>query len=623
MSRGIARIRKSLSSSVKDYAYAPGLRNAARKVLTSERAEPVRTALEERGLAGHLNRYTSETLPAGQFFAKLTINDWERFNGQSFQLRHGERVVYGNEIEPPAKGFPLEYRNFVVTSLDTADFHLDIDSAYTLQIGHGTFSTPQQRDYDKKYGVRQHGNVFYSLRGNTSSPSKVIVTFPGFGPSTSRISYAVSYLKDLTDSELSDTLMICFQDRYLAAGSYMLVDSAGRSIIDEVNAVIDSYMQKHDIDDSQMLMFGASKGGSIAIQYADRFPKAQLLLAVPQMHLRYYLNKPFFRDNLFKQDGLHIVPQPETLLRRYFSEGRTVHYFYTLEDEQSNFSLIETIADVENLTKYRFDGKHGDVARKALPTMMGIIRRFLCGKDHSRKLPVLSDRIFQGERNVGYQARIDDSQATQLPANWYLQGWLGRTRFMQSLSNHQYPFIKYTNDKQRLSPGIDDLADIDRIVALDRDGKTWEGDVSSFKELPTNSPKYVAKAVPKLRVETSGPHDHTVVSHDRIARFRYISRRGFGSDDCIEVHFVEDLNYFDLNGACRESTARFVAAVETAQMDDLVELFVSRLHIVSTCASVAIRDDSGHSALLNSGIFTPSSQLDDTSSDTSISSTGR
>src|SRR5690606_5161236 len=169
-----------------------------------------------------------------------------------------------------------------------ADFHLDIDCGYTLQIGHGTFSTPQQRDYDKKYGVRQHGNVFYSLRGNTSSPSKVIVTFPGFGPSTSRISYAVSYLKDLTDSELADTLMICFQDRYLAAGSYMLVDSAGRSVVDDVNSVIVGYMQKHDIDDSQMLMFGASKGGSIAIQYADRFPKAQLLLAVPQMHLRYY-----------------------------------------------------------------------------------------------------------------------------------------------------------------------------------------------------------------------------------------------------------------------------------------------------------------------------------------------
>ncbi|SDT18562.1 hypothetical protein SAMN04489752_3613 [Brevibacterium siliguriense] len=619
MRRAIARIGKSLSSSVKGYAYAPALRNAARKVLTSERADPIRTAMEKRGLAGHINRYTSETLPTGQFFAKLTINDWERFNGQSFRLRQGDRVVYGNEIEPPAKGFPLEYRNFVVTSSNKADFQLDIDSGYTLQIGHGTFSTPQQREYDKKYGVRQHGNVFYSLRGNTTSPSKVIVTFPGFGPSTSRISYAVSYLKDLTDSELADTLMICFQDRYLAAGSYMLVDSAGRSVIDEVNAVIDGYMQKHDIDDSQMLMFGASKGGSIAVQYADRFPKAQLLLAVPQMHLRYYLNKPFFRDNLFKQDGLHDVPQPETLLRKYFSEGRTVHYFYTLEDEQSNFSLIETIADVENLTKYRFDGKHGDVARKALPTMMGIIRRFLRDKDDSHKLPVLSDRIFLGEHSVGYQARIDDEQATHLPANWYLQGRLGRTRFMQNLTDHHYPFIKYTNDKQRLSPDIDYLAAIDSIVALDRDGRKWEGDVSGFNELPTDSPGYIATAVPKLQVETSGPHEHTIVSHDKVASIHYVSRRGLGSDDCIEVHIVEDLNYFDLNGACRETTARFVAAVETTQVDELVELFVSRLHIVSACESVAIRYDPSYSELLSSGLFTSSSQFDD--SDASLSST--
>ena len=623
MSRARSKIRNSLSSSLKDLAYAPSLRNAARKILNSERAEPVRAAMKKRGLEGRMLRYTSESLPAGQFFAKLTIDDWERFNGQSFQLRQGEHVVYGNEIEPPAKGFPLEYRNFVVSSSRTSDFYLDIDSRYTLQIGHGTFSTPQQRGYDEKYNIRQHGNVFYSLRGNTSSPSKVIVTFPGFGPSTSRISYAVSYLKDLTDSELADTLMICFQDRYLAAGSYMLVDSAGRSVVDEVNAVIDGFLQHHEIDDNNMLMFGASKGGSIAIQYADRFPNAQLLLAVPQMHLRYYLNKPFFHDNLFKQAGLHDIPQPATLLRRYFSEGRTIHYFYTHEDEQSNFSLIETVADVENLTKYRFDGKHGDVARKALPSMLGIVRRFLTKRPDSRTVPVLSDRIFQGERSVGFQARIDDSQATQTPANWYLQGSLGRTRFMQSLTDHKYPFVKYTNDKQRLSQDIDDLASIERIVALDRNGNRWEGDVSSFSQLAPDSPMYVTNTVPQLRVETSGTHTHTVVSHDRVARFRYVSRRGFGSDDNIEIHIVKDLEDFDIAETCRKSPAQFIAAVEAVQSDDMVDLLISRLHIVSSCATVSVRYGPGHSTLLNSTLFGSSSLVDEDLNDGSLSATGR
>ncbi|WP_166969660.1 hypothetical protein [Brevibacterium atlanticum] len=569
-----------------------------------------------------MNRYTSESLPAGQFFAKLTIDDWERFNGHSFQLLQGDRVVYGNEIEPPAKGFPLEYRNFVVSSSKTSDFHLDIDSSYTLQIGHGAFSTPQQRDYDKKYRVRQHGKVFYSLRGNTSSPSKVIVTFPGFGPSTSRISYAVSYLKDLTDSELADTLMICFQDRYLAAGSYMLVDSAGRSLIEDVNAVISGFLQKHEIDDSEMLMFGASKGGSIAIQYADRFPNAQLLLAVPQMQLRYYLNKPFFRDNLFKQEGLHSIPQPETLLRRYFSEGRAIHYFYTHEDEQSNFSLIETVSDVENLTKYRFDGKHGDVARKALPSMLGIIRRFLAKGQDSRTVPVLFERIHHGERGVGFQARIDDGQTAQLPANWYLQGTLGRTRFMQSLTDHLYPFVKYTNEKQRLSPEIDNLVSIDRLVALDRTGMRWEGNIASFSGLAPETPAYVTNTVPQLRVDTSGPLTHTIVSDDRVERFRYISRRGMGGEDCIEIYIVENLDDVDIPDMCQRSSARFIAAVETAQGDELVDLLVSRLHIVSSCATVAAHYGPGHLALQSRTVFASSSQVDDNSTSASLSSTG-
>lgn len=93
-------------------------------------------------------------------------------------MLQGSSVVYGNEVEPPARGFPLEYRNIVVTSSDVAEFKLDINAPYELKIGRGAFTTPQQVKYDAQYGVKQYGDVFYSLRGNTVNPKKLLITFP-------------------------------------------------------------------------------------------------------------------------------------------------------------------------------------------------------------------------------------------------------------------------------------------------------------------------------------------------------------------------------------------------------------------------------------------------------------
>lgn len=169
------------------------------------------------------------------------------------------------------------------------------------------------------------------------------------------------------------------------------------------------------------------------------------------MNIRYYLDKPFFRDNLHRESSMHSMVQPEQLLRSYFREGRRIDYFYTNSDEQSNHSLIELIGDVPGLTKYRVDGRHGDVARASLPTTMGLIRRFVRGGDE-QSLTVDEVNNFPDGNTLGMQVRIDDVHAPSAPANWYLDGSIGATRFRQILTGHDLPFVKYTNDQQRLSP---------------------------------------------------------------------------------------------------------------------------------------------------------------------------
>lgn len=79
-------------------------------------------------LSKTIERVASEELPEGLYFAKLTINNWKDYNGQKFRLYQGKKIVYGNQIEPPAHGFPLEYRNIPVTSRLSEKFTLNIDS---------------------------------------------------------------------------------------------------------------------------------------------------------------------------------------------------------------------------------------------------------------------------------------------------------------------------------------------------------------------------------------------------------------------------------------------------------------------------------------------------------------
>ncbi len=592
MTNPAAKLRRTLANQAKRAAYSPTVRTLARTAITSERAEPLRRKLAAKGLDGHLRRFTSECLPKGMYYAKLTIDDWQKFKGQSFQLLQGSTVVYGNEIEPPAKGFPLEYRNIIVTSSDVSKFRLSIDSSFSLQIGHGAFTTPQQVSYDKQYRVKQHGDVFYSLRGNTTSPSKLLITFPGFGPSTSRISYAVSYLKALTDADLSDTLMVCFQDRYLAAGSYMLVDNGGRSLVQRVNDVIQGFVDRYGIAADQMLFFGASKGGSIAIQYAEHHPQARLLVAVPQMNLRYYLDKPFFKDNIFAQEGMHSVPQPERLIRSYFAEGRTIDYFYTNTDEQSNHSLIELVEDVPGLSKYRVDGQHGEVARKALPTMLGIMRRFLADRTDSATTAVDEVHCFNHDGARALQVRVDPDRTPDSAANWYLEGTLGRTRFLQFLSDHDLPFVKYTDERQRLHPEIDDLRGLRSIVAYDETGGEWVAPLPQTDELTEDVIPRRTHPIATLRLDADGATEYVIVRDTIVNRFSYDCRRGTGDESRIDIHIVPDIDAFDLAEVRHRTDARFVAAMEVLETGELIDLMVNRLFLASVCdtASIFVHD---------------------------------
>lgn len=580
----IARhIKRRVTGLGKNLAYSSLGTDAARRVLSAPSNSAARLFVKKKGLEGSLRRVASGTLPPETYFAKLTIARWREHNGSNFRLLQGSKVVYGNRIEQPARGFPLEYRNIVVTSDDPTKFTLDIDVPYELKIGRGAFTTTQQLKYDKQYGVEQHGDVFYSIRGNTKNPKRMLITFPGFGPSTTRISYAVSYLKALTDQDLKDTVMVCFQDRYLSAGSYMMVDGAGRPLYGRVCAAINQLLTRYKIGSADVLMFGASKGASIAIHYAQEYPDARLLLAVPQINLPYYFNKPFFRDNLFRNKALRAIEQPESALRRYFAEGRMIDYFYTNSDELSNHSLIEFVRDVPNLTKYRVNGAHSDVAKTALPAMLGIIRAFLQGGSQDQSIICEQVRAFESDDDIQLQVRVDPESAEISGANWFLEGQLGRTRFLQLMSNHAYGFVKYTSDAQKLSRAFDPVGELTHVVAIGPRGTMARGELPQVVLANEGDRTERVIEAAQLSLASGATVEHAVLDGKRLGRFRYKVLAANPGGHTLEIHFVSDVGAEvpALAEAPVTGDASHVIAVKLLDGWDLADVFVVRLLVAA------------------------------------------
>lgn len=576
----LSRVSSSaLKSKTRDIAYSPTSKKLARKLVATTQNTKFETLLANRGLEGKLRRISSENLSEGHYFAKITIKNWQKFKGKHFVLKQNGKPIYGNEIEHPARGFPLEYRNIVVTSRYPSKFSLDIPADYSITIGRGAFTTPQQIKYDRQYGVQQSGSVYYSLRGNLTNPDRILVTFPGFGPSTSRISYAVSYLKQITDSDLSKTLMICFQDRYMVSGTYMVTDSSGELLYSPVKAVIDGYMTEHGIADENMMMFGASKGGSTALLYAREYPAAHLVVAVPQMNLPYYLSKPFFKKNLYTVDAMHSIEQPGELARRYFSEGRRIDYFYTENDELSNHSFIEFAQDVPNLAKYRVDGEHGEVARTALPTIIGLMKGFLRGMT-TKTVQVEETHSYPEADSTRVQVRIADDSVSSDATNWWLKASLGRTAFYQLMTDHSYPWVKFLSHRQRLHGGRDPIHRFTTITGVESNGSKWQGtlrqrldkplEAVNVQKLPTGS---------QLDLDTVDVADYALVDVDSLYRFTYRSIPGHAVNQRLEIHIMgsrQALSRAERRILARKNSA-LVVLVHSPDDWQAIDLFALRL----------------------------------------------
>lgn len=152
---------------------------------------------------------------------------------------------------------------------------------------------PDQLAFNEKYNIQIHRlenvELCYSLSGDAVSPKKILVTFPGVS-NFDNVNYRLSALTSL-QARLKHTLIIALQDKEGVYGNYLYKDSFGNLFKPVVNSLISGLRSKFSLDDNDLIFYGNSKGGSIAIDYIDSFPNSAFFIDIPQLDLYNYLSQ--------------------------------------------------------------------------------------------------------------------------------------------------------------------------------------------------------------------------------------------------------------------------------------------------------------------------------------------
>ncbi|MGL4662903.1 MAG: hypothetical protein ACRCV7_04425 [Culicoidibacterales bacterium] len=365
----------------------------------------------------------AEKRNANHYYLKISIPNNENYYGKRIKLFNRGKLIWGIEIERGPNGYPIEYRNIIVPDNNVLDYQLnDMSIEYAIDISETQFSTSEQDEYDLKYKVKEEDGLYFAKHGNEINPRKILVTFPGFGPSTTRISYAISSMTSFSTNQIimDNMLIVAMQDRYYSAGNYMLETDFGEALYPRFCRMIQKLLTQYQLQEEDLIFFGASKGGNIALRYFENFTKGHLIISAAQLHLLYYFqSKPFFRNNLFHVYK-NIQDNTRELLKRYIEQNASVNFLYTDNDELSNYGITNMLTGTTSFRKYRIAGAHGAITNKAMITIEHLVTRLVEQSNEVKPLDYTNFEFYREDNRLYAKCEIPMLKTCQMDVNMYL-----------------------------------------------------------------------------------------------------------------------------------------------------------------------------------------------------------
>lgn len=433
------------------------------------------------------------------YYLKISIPNNESYYGKRIKLFNQEKLIWGIEIERGPNGYPIEYRNIIVQDKNELNYQLnDMTIEHTIEISNTRFSTPEQDDYDLKYKVKEEDGLYFAKHGNEINPKKILVTFPGFGPSTTRISYAISSMTSFSTNQIimDNMLIVAMQDRYYSAGNYMLETDFGEALYPRFCRMIQKLLTQYQLSEEDLIFFGASKGGNIALRYFENFTKGHLIISAAQLHLHYYFqSKPFFRNNLFHVYK-NIQDNTRELLERYIEQNASVDFLYTDNDELSNYGITNMLTGTTSFRKYRIAGAHGAITNKAMITIEHLVTRLVEQSNEVKLLDYTNFEFYREDNRLYAKCEIPMLKTCQMDVNMYLgfQDEDKRLMLLQNITRIENTAYFIAKEDEYIDLDYDFSKPVKTCVLymLNRSGEVYEAKIdypleqSQFHTFPNN-----------------------------------------------------------------------------------------------------------------------------------------
>lgn len=373
-----------------------------------------------------------------------------------FGLKKNTLIIDSKKITVAAK--PHKWFTNIPISQATKVELAESDGSCELLLSDNKLYHPDQHTFDKRYNIQTHifndTTLYYSLSGNTESPKKILVTFPGVS-NFDNVNYRLSALTSLQD-RLKDTLILALQDKEGVYGNYLYTDVNGSSFKPVVVSLISGLKSNFGLIDNDIIFYGNSKGGTIAIDYIEAYPESFFFIDIPQLDLYNYLS--------------------QNALMRY-SLG---------EDARKKYNFIKYLPSVSNKrVTYSFAEEDIDASRNLPMSMFSKINVVML-KDmpHSGAAMQLVKRQFS--KIIQLISNAGPIERPQIKASWELKdGFLFFNRLLGSFTdissvNKVYAEIEFFNSNECYFISLNNTFKEKMHVG-------WNNGFNAIKHLPNGS----------------------------------------------------------------------------------------------------------------------------------------
>ncbi len=280
---------------------------------------------------------------------------FESSNKNVFLKSDGSEMYYGSSRNRHTYLYNIK-NNFKTIKLSSNTRHL-ISFSDEMQVNR------TQKQYNLKVKLQNYNSVNYSEM-TLGKPKKLLLTFPGFNTS-SNVHYPVSLLKSM-HKKLDDIAIIATQDFSEVLGTYMSYNQYGEEFEQKLIEFIKYKLEEFDLEEKDLILYGNSKGGTIALRFSKLFREARVIADAPQLDLKAKTLNDLVINSFDKY-----VYENNYLIDYIKEDNPNVYYAFSLVDTDSNCK-IEAKELGCNYVMYESES-HGHVIRKNLPLAIDLI----------------------------------------------------------------------------------------------------------------------------------------------------------------------------------------------------------------------------------------------------------